>query len=85
MSITSRPESKFKCRVRVKFQIFLSIKDTPLLLEIKKFFKGVGVVNTVSNNTAFYVVDKPSDILKVIIPHFIAYPLLTQKRKDFIL
>jgi len=57
----------------------------PLLLEIKEFFGGVGRVNTASNNRASYVVDKPSDILKVIIPHFRAYPLITQKRRDFIL
>ena len=85
VSITIRPESKLKCRVKIKFQIFLSIKEMPLLLEIKEFFGGVGRVNTASNNRASYVVDKPSDILKVIIPHFRAYPLITQKRRDFIL
>lgn len=57
----------------------------PLLLEIKEFFGGVGHVNTAPINRASYVVDKPSDILKVIIPHFRAYPLITQKGKDFIL
>ena len=41
-------------------------------------------MNTESNR-AFYAVEKLSDILKVIIPHFIAYLLITQKRKDFIL
>jgi hypothetical protein len=51
----------------------------------KKIFFGVGVVNTVSNNIAFYVVDKPTDILQFIVPHFLVYPLKTQKRKDFIL
>nr|YP_009663674.1 hypothetical protein [Dactylella tenuis]QCW06812.1 hypothetical protein [Dactylella tenuis] len=84
VSITARSESKLKCRVRVRFQIYVSIKEMPLLLEMKKFFRGVGVVNTESNR-AFYQVDKISDILQVIIPHFIAYPLITQKRKDFIL
>ena len=84
VSITSRAESKLKCRVRVRFQIFVSIKEMPLLLEMQNFFGGIGIVNTESNR-AFYSVDQISDILKVIIPHFIAYPLITQKRKDFIL
>ena len=57
----------------------------PLLVKIKKFFSGVGVLNIEKNNRASYVVNKSSDILKVIIPHFLAYPLITQKRKDFIL
>ena len=57
----------------------------PLLIKIKKFFSDVGVLNIEKNNIVSYVVNKSSDILKVIIPHFLAHPLITQKRKDFIL
>ena len=49
VSITSRPESKLKCRIRVRFQIFVSIKEMPLLLEIQKFFGGIGTVGTESS------------------------------------
>ena len=86
VSITSRPDSKFKLRVIVYFQIYLSIKEMPLLLSLQKFFGGVGTINKdLKSNRAFYVVRKPSDLLKVIVPHFQSYPLITQKRKDFIL
>lgn len=85
VSVTPRADSKLKCRVRIRFQLILSIKEMPLLVKIKKFFGGVGVLKTEQNNRASYVVYKLSDILKVIIPHFLAYPLITQKRKDFIL
>lgn len=58
----------------------------PLLLSLNNFFGNVGVVNTdLKSNRAYYVVSKPSDIFKVIIPHIQSYPLITQKRRDFIL
>ena len=40
VSITPSTDHKLKCRVRIMFQIFLSIKDMPLLLKIKEFFGG---------------------------------------------
>ena len=86
VSITSRSDNPLKWRVRVIFQIYLSIKEMPLLLSLQKFFGNVEVLNIdLKSNRAFFVVSKPSDILKVIIPHFQSYPLITQKRKDFIL
>jgi len=86
VSITSRSDNPLKLRVRVIFQIYLSIKEMPLLLSLQKFFGNVGVLNIdLKSNRASFVVSKPSDILKVIIPHFQSYPLITQKRKDFIL
>lgn len=70
--LTSRSENPLKWRVRVIFQIYLSIKEMPLLLSLQKIFVAlVGVLNTdLKSNRAFFVVSKPSDILKVIIPHF---------------
>lgn len=35
------------------------------------------------NKTVKYSVDSHKDLMNVIIPHFIKYPLLTKKRADF--
>lgn len=57
-----------------------------ILLSLRKYFRDVGTINThLKSNRASYVVSKPSDLLKIIIPHFQSYPLITQKRKDFLL
>jgi hypothetical protein len=38
-----------------------------------------------SKNSAFYFVSSIKDLNDIIIPHFDKYPLITQKRADFIL
>jgi hypothetical protein len=45
-------------------------------------FFGVGVINTYGN-VAMYRVKSVKDITNIIIPHFIQYPLITQKGADF--
>jgi len=55
-----------------------------LLLKIQPFFLGIGSVS-VSGDLAFYSVSSVKDLVKIIIPHFLKYPLLTQKGADFIL
>jgi LAGLIDADG endonuclease len=71
-------------RVQPRFQIGLHVRDLALLLKIKKFFGGIGIVNK-SGNTAFYSVYGVKILLQTIIPPFIKYPLLTQKGADFLL
>lgn len=68
------------------FKIGLHIKDLPLLYKIKSFFGEVGNINIDSNREmAYFTVTTIEDLTKVIIPHFDLYPLLTQKRADFLL
>uniref|UniRef100_UPI0023F09034 LAGLIDADG homing endonuclease n=1 Tax=Cyathus jiayuguanensis TaxID=380660 RepID=UPI0023F09034 len=65
------------------FQIGLKIKDIEILYRLEEFF-GVGQVtprNT--SDMASYDVNKINDLNDVIIPHFIKFPLQTQKRADF--
>jgi hypothetical protein len=58
----------------------------PLLLSIQNYFQGVGVIyKDLKINRVSYRVTNPEDILRVIIPHFNTYPLLTQKHLDFLL
>jgi LAGLIDADG endonuclease len=72
-------------RIKPIFSIELHIRDKYLLEKIKNFF-GVGQVTTRERKGKFstiYSVQSIKDINNVIIPHFLNYPLLTEKRKDF--
>ena len=46
---------------------------------------GVGEIHSAGSSMFHFRVYKLDDILNVIIPHFDDYPLLTQKRADFLL
>jgi len=52
-------------------------------LGIQKSLLGVGKCN-VRGNVAVYNVLKLKDIINIVIPHFIKYPLASQKKADFI-
>jgi hypothetical protein len=55
------------------------------LVRIKAFF-GVGtIIKDRKTNMVYFVVSPLADLTNVIIPHFLEYPLLTQKRADFLL
>jgi len=75
---------KLGWRIQSKFQICLHVRDLPLLLKIQQFFRGIGSVS-VSGDLAFYSVSSVKDLVNIIVPHFLNYPLLTQKGADFIL
>lgn len=65
------------------FFIHLHVKDLPLLLNIKQFFK----VGNISHNkdSALYQVNSIEDLVTVIIPHFHLFPLISKKKADFLL
>jgi hypothetical protein len=61
----------------------LHSKDLILLNRIQSFF-GVGTIRVrKQNNQVIYSVKSIKDLTNCIIPHFIKYPLLSQKRGDF--
>lgn len=67
------------------FQIGVHKKDEELLKEIQEVgFKGIGSI-TYNKDMAFFKVQSLKDILTVVIPHFDKYPLMTQKRADYLL
>jgi hypothetical protein len=82
-SVIISKRNKFSWRVIVTFEINLHIKDSKILYKIKQFF-GVGNVHLLQNKSkCVYRVTKIEDLINVIIPHFLAYPLLSQKFSDF--
>jgi hypothetical protein len=72
----------------VSFEINLDKKDIAILPAVggvRDYF-GVGSVYSSPNRSlCVYRVNKIDDIINVIIPHFVDYPLLTKKYSDFVL
>ena len=68
-----------------EFRIDLHNRDLFLIRKLQSFF-GVGTINLYeSKNLVVYSVQSIRDIINVIIPHFDKYPLITQKRADYLL
>lgn len=84
--LTQRSNSKW--RIMVSFEINLDKKDIAILHSVRDYF-GVGSVYSSPNRSlCVYRVNKIDDIINVIIPHFVDYPLLTKGRRkysDFVL
>ena len=77
--------SNSKWRIIVSFEINLHIKDIAILYKIKEFF-GVGSITIRPEKfICVYRVTKIEDLLNIIIPHFLLYPLNTQKYSDYLL
>ena len=55
------------------------------MVRIKAFFGGGNIIKDRKTNMVYFVVNSLADLTNVIIPHFLEYPLLTQKRADFLL
>lgn len=74
-------------RIYPVYSIELHIRDIGVLYKIREFFNVGSVIVRVRNgkSTGIYSVQSIKDLINVIIPHFIKYPLITQKQADFIL
>ena len=70
-------------RVKLEFIISLHEKDKPLLEEIKIYFR-VGDIYKQGAKSIQFIVQSVKG-LQVIINHFDKYPLITQKKSDFLL
>ena len=66
------------------FSIHLHSRALTLLKEIQAYFGGIGRIAKGKNNCGYYV-SSVEQLTTVIIPHFIKYPLITQKLADFLL
>ena len=68
-----------------EFKIELHSRDLLLLRKIHSFF-GVGTVyEREDRNMVYYSVQSARAITNIIIPHFDKYPLITQKKADYLL
>jgi len=74
-------------RILPVYSIELHIRDIEVLHKIREFFNVGSVIVRIRDgkSTGIYSVQSTKDLIAVIIPHFIKYPLITQKQADFIL
>lgn len=85
LNVHKKSTFKIGWGVQPEFNISLHLKDLILLRQLHLFF-GVGTVHSdEAKNMAYYRVASLRDIANIIIPHFNQYPLITQKKADFLL
>lgn len=83
ISISRDKTKKLGFVITCAFMIGLNTTDKLIIEHIKNYF-GVGeIYNHSTENICRYKVSNFSDLYNVIIPHFLKYPLLTQKYVDF--
>lgn len=83
VGVNKNASMKTGYQVLPEFRIVQHEKDIKLLYALKKFF-GAGVVR-VNHDTRYELrIRSLSHINNIVIPHFINYPLITQKKFDFI-
>lgn len=85
LKVSKKNTAKSGWSVIPEFRIELHSREIILLRKIKDYF-GIGIISErLDRNTIVYSVQSVTDILNVIIPHFDKYPLITQKRADYLL
>lgn len=82
-NISIQKNSNGKFYVRPQFKIEVHSKDKNLLILIQHHLGGIGTIYSNLDKSKF-MVRSLDDILKII-THFSNYPLITQKKADFIL
>jgi len=74
-----------KWKIRSSFEINLHLKDINILYKIQSYF-GIGSVSIRrEKKIGVYRVSSLSKLNEVIIPHFLKYPLISEKSIDFLL
>jgi hypothetical protein len=72
--------------IEPSFEISLHLKDLDLLNQIRNYFGNISIVRIRKDKKiCVFSVRSLDDIVYKIIPHFDKYPLMTQKRADYLL
>lgn len=86
ISVIKDPRYKVGFRVETLFSISLHKKDLAILKLIQAFFGGVGNINfETKRDVVSYKIRSKSKLAKVLFAHFDLFPLITQKRADYLL
>ena len=82
-SIYLRPNTN---EVQVSFIIYLNEREEPLLIKIQSFFYGIGSINYYNKNSAcYYKISNKKQLNDIIMPHFITYELVGNKKSNFLI
>lgn len=86
ISIIKDPRYKTGYRIEALFSINLHKKDVKILELIKAFFGDTGNIKyETKREVVSYVIRSKKQLISTILPHFDKFPLVTQKRGDYIL
>jgi hypothetical protein len=78
------PKISIGYQVKYEFTIVLHDRDRALLEKVQLFFKGIGGIDKHGKSSSKYRVSSMKDI-SIILDHFEKYPLLTQKRANYLI
>lgn len=84
ISIRKSSEHRTGWEVQLIFRISLHHRDLHLLHQVRSFFGNAGSINKGAKGLMVYRVSSLKD-LEIIVDHFTRYPLVTQKKADFLL
>ncbi len=73
----------FGLRFRPTFTLTLDLGSLDRLLKVKRYFGCGKIYSHKRRNVAEFVVDNNKDLLNIIIPHFLKYPLVLDKLHSF--
>ena len=79
--ICKGPRYRTGWQVSIRFSIGLHKKDLALLKLIQYYFGGIGLIE--QREMCSWRVTRLEHLTNIIIPHFLKYPLITQKKADF--
>ena len=86
ISVVKDPRYSAGYRVEAIFSISLHKKDSAILEQIQSFFDGAGKIKfETKRDVASYVIRSKDQIIRLLLPHFDSFYLITQKRADYLL
>ena len=83
VSFNSRSKLRTGLEIRPSFAIAQNVASLEALQKIRGYFGCGNIRYSAGDNTYKYEVRSIDDLTKIIIPHFIKFPLQTAKSKDF--
>lgn len=84
-TLSKTTQNKIGWESGIYFIINLHERDKHLLSQIKAYFGDVGTIGKARDNCCAFKVRSLNSIITKVIPHFDKYPLVTNKRFDYLL
>ncbi len=83
ISFSPRPKLKTSLEVRPSFSVSQNGDRQEVLAVFQRYLECGTIRRNPSDRTFKYEVRSIKDLMQKVIPHFLKYPLLSSKRKDF--
>jgi hypothetical protein len=85
LNITNRDKMKFGIEFQLQFSVAQNQRSAQSINNLKHYWKCGTLKNDTRSQCRVYTVKNLDELRRIIIPFFHKYPLLTQKKEDFIL